>query len=352
MADPDARHELERAELETLWAHVPTGVVLIDAESREIVRMNPAAEQLLAPLGADAFSGRKSHRVLHADGRPYEREEWPMTRTLTRGETVRGEPVRIEAAEASPRTLSLTTAPIRERGRVVAAICLLSDVTEHERREHVAREFITNAAHELQTPIAAITSAIEVLQAGAKSRAGERDRFLLHIENATERLRRLTRALLVLSQAQARLEEPRREVVELEPFLRALAADVPNAAVEVVCDAQAAALANRELLEHAVASLLDNALKHAGTDIGVEAAVVGGRARITVRDAGRGISAADRARIFDRFFRSNDRVEGFGLGLAIVREVVDALSGELEVDSGEHGTRVSITVAGARVRRK
>ena len=82
---------------------------------------------------------------------------------------------------------------------------------------------MTNAAHELQTPIAAITSAIEVLQAGAKERRADRDRFLAHIERATDRLARLTRALLVLARAQTRDESPRQELIEVEPVPRSLA---------------------------------------------------------------------------------------------------------------------------------
>ena len=72
-----------------------------------------------------------------------------------------------------------------------AAIFVLIDISERERREQGEREFVANAAHELRTPLTAITSAIEVLQAGAKHFESERDLFLGHIEREAARLRRL-----------------------------------------------------------------------------------------------------------------------------------------------------------------
>lgn len=90
--------------------------------------------------------------------------------------------------------LNVSAAPIRDRAdRVTAAVSLLEDVTIWEERDQAERDFVTNAAHELQSPLSAITSAVEVLQAGAKD-GEDRDRFLGHIEREAQRLNRLTRA--------------------------------------------------------------------------------------------------------------------------------------------------------------
>ncbi len=82
-------------------------------------------------------------------------------------------------------------------------LIVLDDLTEQERRELAEREFVTNAAHELRTPLTTIIGAVEVLQAGAKDDADERDRFLAHIEREAARLARLARALLA-ARARAR----------------------------------------------------------------------------------------------------------------------------------------------------
>ena len=224
------------------------------------------------------------------------------------------------------------------------------DVTERERRERAERDFVTNAAHELQTPLAAITSAIEVLQAGAKTRAADRDRFLGHIEDASRRLDRLTRALLVLARAETRDEPVRREVVAVAPLLRAVARDLPREReVEIRCEPDVAVIANRPLLEQAIANLGHNALKHTRGRVVLSGEHVGSRVAIRVHDSGQGIPPEARARVFDRFYRADDAAEGFGLGLAIVAAAVSALEGELAFATSEAGTTVTITLPAARI---
>ena len=83
-----------------------------------------------------------------------------------------------------------------------AAILVVTDETERERNEGLQREFATNAAHELRTPLAAIVTAIEMLQTGAKENVAERDEFLGLIERESARLTRLTRALLLVARSE------------------------------------------------------------------------------------------------------------------------------------------------------
>ena len=99
---------------------------------------------------------------------------------------------------------------------------VVTDVSERERRRRAEREFVDNAAHELRTPLAAITSAIERLQAGARDVPEKRDRFLGHIQHESARLNRLASSLLVLARAQTREEEPRREEIALRELLEEL----------------------------------------------------------------------------------------------------------------------------------
>jgi signal transduction histidine kinase len=319
----------ERAALETLWEHLPISVVAVDTAGN-VVRTNRVAEGLLPAIGPLA-------------------EQGPLARALASGETIRREHVEFELPDASRRVYAVTAAPIREGSSVVGAVAVLEDLTDVQIRERVAREFVTNAAHQLQTPLAAITSAIQVLQAGAKERAEDRDRFLEHVENATNRLTRLTRSLLVLARAQGQLEEARAEVIELAPLLEAIRHDFPHADVDVVCP-PIAVLGNRALLEQVIASLVENALKYAGGRVTITAKRTDDRATVTVADDGPGIPAADRSRVFDRFYRATEAGDGFGLGLAIVREAAVVLGAELALDSDEDGTRVSITLRGARLR--
>ena len=100
------------------------------------------------------------------------------------------------------------------------------------------KDFVKNAAHELRTPVSAISSAIEVLQDGAKNDPEARDRFLGHIEQATARLERLLDAVLVLARAQTGEEQPALSTVPLEPVLRQVFDGItPHAGVSLEIEA-------------------------------------------------------------------------------------------------------------------
>jgi signal transduction histidine kinase len=204
-------------------------------------------------------------------------------------------------------------------------------------KEAAEREFVTNAAHELQSPLTAIVSAIEVLQAGAKD-TPERDVFLNHIERATARLARLARALLVLARAETGAEAPKTELVALEPLLTDVASTLRptgSVTVDVSCPPDAAAVTNRALVEQAVINVAENAAKYtASGSIELAAQVSNGRAEISVSDTGRGIQAGEQTRVFERFYRGEGAADaGSGLGLAIVRAAVEALGGEVDLES-------------------
>ena len=143
----------------------------------------------------------------------------------------------------------------------------LLTVNRARRQESAEEQFVTNAAHELQSPLTAIVSAVEVLQSGAKD-TPERDIFLDHIEQAAARLVRLTRALLVLSRVQTRTEVPKTELVALEPLLSDVAARVSTREgvdLAVSCPADAAVVTNRELVDHALFNVASNATKYTNT---------------------------------------------------------------------------------------
>jgi signal transduction histidine kinase/HAMP domain-containing protein len=252
------------------------------------------------------------------------------------------------------RALAVVGIPAQPEGDTVMIV--LDDLTERERRELAEREFVSNAAHELRTPLTTIIGAVEVLQAGAKDDPVERDRFLAHIERESARLARLARALLTLARAHAGQEQPRSEPISLAPLLHDVAADLRPAdgvAIEVECTPGLAATLNRDLLEQVLRNLGENAAKHTQEGrVVLRAYASGNTLRVEVEDTGIGMSADTQQHVFDRFYRGKDRdAEGFGLGLAIVRQTVRTLDGRIEVDSAPgKGTLMRIVLERARVR--
>lgn len=231
-------------------------------------------------------------------------------------------------------------------------VVVFTDVSEQERRERAEREFVTNAAHELRTPLSAIASAVEVLQRGAKEVPDDRDRFLGVVERQTTRLTRLAHALLTLARAQTRSEPVRLEPVRVSPIVRAIAGDAGTSRVSVdLCCEDVEVLAHGELLHQALENLAANALKYAeGEAVAIRVAHVDDdRVQIDVADRGPGMKPLEAERALDRFYRAASADgDGFGLGLSIVREVVQVMDGALSIEtrSGE-GTTVAIVLSAA-----
>jgi signal transduction histidine kinase/HAMP domain-containing protein len=339
LRDTFGRLESERDRLRRLLERLHDGVIAVDEDLR-VEFGNTAARRLMrAPL-ADGDElpepwGEASLRELARD-------------LFRSGSGVRQDTISTRAGRV------YTVVGIPPRGRSKTAVLVLTDVSERERRERAEREFVTNAAHELRSPLATITGAIQVLQAGAKDEPEERERFLGHIEREAARLGRLTHSLLVLARAQTQEEAPNLAPLELKPLLETIAAYAQPPAqvtVEVSCPAGLEVLAERDLVEQAVSNLTANALQN--TERGrieiVARPLPGGSVVLEVTDTGQGIAPERQERIFDRFYRPDGRdPRRFGLGLAIVRQAVTALGGRLEVESAVgSGTTVRITLAGA-----
>jgi signal transduction histidine kinase len=321
---------------ERVLAQLPQGVVLVD-QKLLIDYANPAAERLLGagspgeslPEPWPDFSLRELAERLFGPDPP------------TGGRLVESD-YQFFWVEGLPPTATET------------AILIVEDVTERERARRSEREFVENAAHELRTPLAAIVSVMDVLEGGAKDIPEARDRFLKHIRVHSERLSRLARSLLVLARLQTGVEQPRLTAVPMRPLLDEIAGRLDPAhgvAVSVRSSEQTGALADRDLLYRAISNAAENSAKHTQRgEIVLEARENGTTTQIEIRDTGPGMSNEEQERAFQRFYRSSNGTEGFGLGLAIAEEAVRALGGTIQLESepGE-GTRVRVAVPNAKI---
>jgi PAS domain S-box-containing protein len=327
----------ERILLEAIVENIPMGLAVVDQDGTPLL-VNREALRTFGKEDAAEFAGWYEAEAYRMDGSRIEPAERPISRTLATGEVVHGEMLEL-VIDGRHAIFEISSAPIvGASGEKLGGLSIFRDVTVRERTERAERDFVTNAAHELQSPLAAIVSAVEVLQAGAKD-GPERDVFLGHVEREADRLARLVRALLILARSEIGVEAPRNELVALKPLLDDVAEALrPGTAVEldVECPENLAVITNRELVEQAVANLAENAAKMTKSGRIVLGALEtpARMAEIFVTDTGPGIPPADRVRVFERFYRGDpDANPGFGLGLAIVRAVAEALGGELELDS-------------------
>jgi signal transduction histidine kinase len=302
--------------LEKAVGALPLAVVVVD-EQGSVTLANARAVELLAireGAAAPAFLQDVALRAAMRTG-------------------VVQETVEVATPSGASVTIEIRATPVEE-----GVVYAIDDLNERARRERADREFITNAAHQLRTPITAIATAIEVLQSGAKESKEPRDRFLGHIEQQTDRLVRLVRAMLTLSHAERGDAGPVLGVVPLHPIIEGLVRESPGkrgVEVQVECGEAAGAVADEALLSEALANLLGNALDHtaAGTVRIVVADRLDGTIAIEIVDTGAGIDAAELPRVFERFRRGTSSGEGAGLGLPIARAAIAAMGGRLELES-------------------
>ena len=206
--------------------------------------------------------------------------------------------------------------------------------------------------------MSAISSAIEVLQRGAKEDPAQRDRFLGHIEDATTRLERLLDALLVLARAQSGEEEPAVSRVPVEPVLRQVFEGVTphvGVALETEVEPGLTVETHPRLLEQLLGNLVANAAKHTDSgSISIVASREDGHVAIEVRDTGHGLEPANAQQIQRELARHGaPELEGLGIGLTIVREAVRALGGEVQLEPRSGGgttARVTLPAADGRAR--
>jgi two-component system phosphate regulon sensor histidine kinase PhoR len=320
-------HELteQRDLLSVVVGGLVEGVIVVDPDDK-IVVANAAAK----PLIGDALPA-------------------PLARLVEQARA--GEPPEQEL-ELVGRTVRASARPLRAHAGVIV---VLYDVTRLRALEAVRRDFLSNAAHELRTPVTSISGYAETLLAGGVDAELSKE-FITTIHRNARRISDMVSDLLVLDTlgGRATVIGERIPVALLEVVDDAVrtAKGVKPTAQITVDVGNLAVLGTREGLEHVVQNLIDNALKYGGgTPVTVRATRDAGRVRLVIADAGPGIPKGSEERIFERFFRvdaGRSREQGgTGLGLAIVKSHVEAMGGRVWFEHAEPGARFVIELDAA-----
>jgi signal transduction histidine kinase len=203
------------------------------------------------------------------------------------------------------------------------------------------RRFVSDASHELRTPMTAIRGQLEVLTGDPEENPEEVRRVKTVTLAEVERMERLVEELLALAQLDERSEMEVSQV-DLASFLRELAG-TDASAVELGELPEGHLPGSPELIARVVRNLLANARRHAGGSgrVVLSARAANGRVTVRVDDDGPGVPPAERERIFERFHRVDSArgrsSGGSGLGLAISREIVEAHGGRIWVEDSPLG---------------
>ncbi|MBU2103084.1 MAG: GAF domain-containing sensor histidine kinase [Candidatus Omnitrophota bacterium] len=247
--------------------------------------------------------------------------------------------------------------------RIVADLAAVAIENARFRRDAAAREqfksdFISNVSHELRTPLTAIKEAVGMTLDGITGEVNDdQKRFLRMAQQNIDRLSRLISEMLALAACESRHTVRRQlfDVVEVVKdaalFLKPLAKERMITFLEMLPSSVIGVWADRDKISQVFINLIGNAIKYNREHGRVEVAVEdsGDFVKIVVSDNGIGIPAQDLERIFERFYRVQQRAEhknreGSGLGLAITKEIIDASGGEIFVSS-QVGRGSAFTVA-------
>ena len=254
---------------------------------------------------------------------------------MAEGVTARGLDQRVPASDEDP-----------EITRLIRVLNGMMDRLEASFRQ--ATRFSADASHELKTPLAVMQGELENALQAAESGSPAQQVFSNLLEE-TQRLKRITRGLLLLSQADAgQLKLALVEVhlsADLEAMIedaRVLAAD-SRLQFDLKIEPGLRVRADRSLLRMALLNLLNNAVKYNGPggSVGVTLAAAGNLAVLTLCNSGPGIPAADQPRLFERFYRADQSrsrtQDGLGLGLSLAREIIHAHQGKLVLKESRPG---------------
>ena len=332
---PDEIGDLARA-LDSMRASLKESFGVLSSDRNKLAAIFDGLTDVVMVVdyeGPVRFHNKAADRLLDESGQPPEVVLPQLHRAAEVGFSAH------PALRIGDRAYAMTARSLPDERAVLAVI---RDRTDELRRELAEADFVSNAAHELRNPLAGISGAIEVLQSGAKNDPKDRDHFLKRLGEDAERMNRLTQSLLTLARVESR-GAPESELVDVPLAIRDVVAACeapPHVDLVVDVESELAATGDPTLLRQVMIGLLTNAYKNTpppGTVTVRGRHDSKGEVILEVIDTGTGIPAGELERVFERFYRRSEsrKQEGFGLGLAIARRMVDVMGGRIGAESVE-----------------
>ena len=345
-----SRVSLEKERSVAILANIADGIVAVDRDG-EVVLWNAAAEEITGVPQEEAI-GRTTVQVLQRQleaGEDEARSGQRLVSILRGGEEV---------------WLSLSEAVMRDPlGGVAGRIFAFRDISADRMVEHVKSDFVAAVSHELRTPLTSIYGfAATLLRQDIPFGEEERRTFLGYIASESERLTEIVDELLNVARLDAGDLQVELGRIDVGSVVSEVVGTVEESDVldghrfEIdLPDEPLAAEADRDKVRQVFSILVENALRYSpqGGKVTVGARRNDDRVEVRVVDEGMGIPAAERERIFRKFYRAEsaarDGAAGTGLGLFIAKELVNAMGGRIWVDSTEgQGSSFAFELPAAR----
>lgn len=344
--------EKEITQISVILGHMAEGVIGVNAD-QQILVINPAAEKILQlqPGAAVGKNLLEAARDVHLSD-------------------IIGQAIRTQSYFAGEAELTYPEEKILHAGAIglppsagqMRGVLVFYDVTPIRKLEKMRREFVANVSHELRTPMTSIRGFLETLLGGALKDANTSESFLKMMQEDTNRLTRLVDDLLELSKIESKESPLKRAPLDLRFEVEKAAAIIQPKMEQKKIRLENAIpsenfpkiSADRDRLKQVFLNLLENAVKfnRDGGSIKIFAEKEQGRVRVSISDTGIGIPEEAVPHVFERFFRVDKSrtagTGGSGLGLSIVKHIVESHGGQVSCQSRSgQGTTFSFTLPSA-----
>ncbi|MEC4676808.1 MAG: ATP-binding protein [Nitrospirota bacterium] len=343
--------ELARDRIDGIIKSIADGLIVTDIDNR-VILINRAAEELLS-VRADNVINRPIDFAIH-EKTLREKVKYTLDKKTT-GYQFDFELPGIAAEH--PRIMRAITSVIQDKkGGQSGIVMIIHDVTSEREMDRMKTEFISTTAHEFRTPLTSIRGFSEILLTRDNISSTEKEKFLLYINKQAINLTRIITELLDIS----RIESGRgfslnRTICNAGETVESVTSYYQSMSSRHIFsvdlhDKSTKLFIDREKIERVLTNILDNAINYSpdGGTILVTGEMTGNYYRISVNDQGIGMTPEQVDRIFVKFFRADTTAsapEGTGLGMTIVKYIVEAHGGKVWVESQMgKGTSVRFTI--------
>ncbi|MEX2431079.1 MAG: ATP-binding protein [Dehalococcoidia bacterium] len=337
----------EREQLSAVVEASPVGVLLIEAETGNVLVSNHEAERV---LGLTFDPNEPVRRFYHAaaytrpDGTAYELEDIPIYRALHHGERVQGAEVQIVLPDGQARPALVNANPIASLdGRIVAGVMTVEDMTPLQDAQQARDEFLYMVSHDMRSPIIALQSGLEILgDVLPQDIPDEVTEVVGEMRQRTEFALAVVDSLLDNAQIEAGTFSVDRSPADVGAVIEAACKRVTDAEVSLDMPGERPLVfLDSVRIGQVMDNLLTNGVRHklSASELAVRVVYSGDSVKVGVTNWGAVIPAADREGLFEKFTKMpSARVKqglGAGLGLAISKAIIEAHGGTIWIESDE-----------------